>query len=249
MFYNQIRNKPVLVSAGLYVFLGFFSSLTTYAQHSIDLLPSFYDNEFTSNSGDIRGSRMIDKAFQLRYSWRLDANSHAYIMAGLVADQFGTTYNAYVVSTPAEFLLAQGTFMTETINYLFGFGGRFCHPKKYSRLLPEVIAGVEVNAGKGKNNSSGYFAVNTSEGPVIESSYEEIRVRRLNPYLLLGGRYELLQGYKISIPLEFGKRIPLLKPEVYQEHTYRLSGPQLRNARIEKTGEATFIRVGLSLKL
>lgn len=249
MFLTSIQKNPGLTCPGFFIIALLFNSNLLFGQYSLELQSSFYDNEYTSNSGDIHGTTMIDKGLELRFVWRLDTNTDVYIMGGLVSDQFSTTYNAYVVATQSEFLLAKGTFSTETLNYLFGIGAKFRHARQYSTLLPEIVAGFQLNARKGSQYSSGYFAINSPEGTAIESSFEEIRVRRINPYVVVGGRYELLQAYKVSIPVEFGKRIPLLKPEVYQEHSYRLATPQIRNARIERTGEATYFRVGLSVKL
>jgi hypothetical protein len=91
--------------------------------------------------------------------------------------------------------------------------------------------------------------ISNNTGIVLESVHTEKPGRRVSPSMLLAARYELFSKFRLSIPIEFGIRRSFFHPEIVQVHTYRLSDPDLRTARIEKTGDATFFRFGLSLKL
>lgn len=171
---------------------------------------------------------------------------------GLIDDEFSTSF---WYQEPIE--LGNGRWVQAdrgrvgSTNYQLaasiGYASRHLHDAYF--LLPLLTAELQFLYHIGSRYSSGLIqSVLDDPSTTLLTEYSSFD-RRVTPFLLLGGSYDVFGKQRISIPISFGYRIPVFRRYQYSDGFVSIDDGPVVFERVEKTGRGRYLTIGVKYAL
>jgi hypothetical protein len=198
----------------------------------------------------------MDVGMSIEYGM-IRPKDHFRLGIGIVNDVFSTslrhpnpliTNDSYVVAGMNS-RFESSVFL---ITVLAGYSNRYMSQK--SRLLPTLDAGLELyivpdeRSGISGQRISITRISGQPESRKVQVDYVDYYDRRITPFLLLGGTYDIRGNHRISIPISFGYRIPIFRRYQFSDGLVSLDDGPVFFERIEKSGAGRYLQAGLTFR-
>lgn|GEM_PF-5944065 len=192
-----------------------------------------------------------DASYVLEFGVKRDSDVIRYSL-GLIDDEFTTSfrYREPERLPNGVWVDRDGGESVTTSYYLHvGFGYSSQHLHSRFAMIPILNADVQFVTVLGSmGNRSGAIATDVDDPSTnLLTTYDYVD-RRITPFLILGGSYDLFGGNRLSIPISFGYRIPVFRRYQYSDGFVSVHDAPVTFQRVEKTGAGRHLQIGVTYR-